>query len=88
MKVMACRCQIVAEMVEMAPHFEDEYKKFMENRPKGKAKKSFASLFSFFGMQGHSTILGALERRGGIGLAVSLVADTALQVGATQVSAK
>ena len=26
LKVMACQCQTVAEMVEMASHFEDEYK--------------------------------------------------------------
>ena len=34
MKVMACWCHIVAEMVEMASRFEDKYKKFMVSCPK------------------------------------------------------
>ena len=34
----------------MASRFEDEYKKFMEDRPKGKSKTSFASRFSIYGM--------------------------------------
>ena len=52
MNVMACQCQIVIEMVEMASHFNDEYKKFTDSRPKGKAKKSFSSWFSFSSTQG------------------------------------
>ena len=43
LKVMACRCQTMAKMVEMASRFEDEYKKFLEDHPKGKSKTSFAS---------------------------------------------
>ena len=41
-------------MVEMAFRFEDEYKKFMKGCPKGKAKTSFASRFSFFGASSSS----------------------------------
>lgn len=42
----------MVEMVEMASRFKDEHQKFMDSRPKGKAKKSFASWFSFSGTQG------------------------------------
>ena len=54
LKVMACWCQTVAEMVDMASHFEDEYKQYMEGRPKGKSKTFFASRFSFFGIPSSS----------------------------------
>ena len=46
-KVMGCRCTTVADMVQMASHFEDEYQQYLRGRSKGKTKTSFASRFSF-----------------------------------------
>ena len=46
-KVMGCRCTMIADMVQMASHFEEEYQQFAEGRSKGKTKSSFASRFSF-----------------------------------------
>ena len=63
LKVMAYRCQTIVEMVEMASRFEDEYKQYMEGRPKGKSKTSFASRFSFSSMPSSSGTASAGKRR-------------------------
>ena len=46
-KLMGCRCMTIADMVQMASRFEEEYQQFVEGRLKGKTKSSFASRLSF-----------------------------------------
>lgn len=84
LKVMVCRCQTVAEMDEMASRFEDEYKKYMEDHPKGKSKTSFASRFSSLVCR-VPVVLVALVREGRRSLVVLLVAGIVLQAGVTLV---
>ena len=45
-KVMDCRCTTVAEMVQMASRFEEEYNQYVSGHSKGKAKLPFTSRFS------------------------------------------
>ena len=47
----------------MASRFEDEYKQYMEGRPEGKSKTSFASQFSLSGMPSSSGIASSGKRR-------------------------
>ena len=43
---MGCRCTMVAEVVQMASRFEEEYNQYVSGHSKGKAKLPFTSQFS------------------------------------------